>query len=78
MCIWKRNKALKTFTQSWFGCIKTRESQETVDPTMVWMYENKEELRKHRSNRGLDVRKQERVEKTSIQRWFGCTKTRES
>ncbi|GIN57155.1 hypothetical protein J8TS2_14740 [Lederbergia ruris] len=58
--------------------LETEQSFENIHPIMVWMYKNKREPRNRRSNDGLDVRKQGRVEKTSIQPRFGCTKTRES
>ncbi|MFS0612317.1 hypothetical protein [Lederbergia ruris] len=73
----KQGKSEKMSIQRWFGCTKIRESRENVDSTVVWMYENKREPRKCRFNGGLDVRKQGRVEKMPIQRWFGCTKTEE-
>ncbi|MFS0612946.1 hypothetical protein AB1K99_05540 [Lederbergia ruris] len=74
----KQRKSEKTSIQPWFGYAKAKEIRENVDPTMVWMYENKGNPRKRRSNHGLDVRKQRRAVKTSIQPWFGCTKTKES
>ncbi|GIN59182.1 hypothetical protein J8TS2_35010 [Lederbergia ruris] len=69
---------MKTSIQPRFGYAKTRERLENVDPTKVWICENKGKPRNRRSNQGLDMRKQRKAEKPSIHPWFGYAKTKES